>query len=425
LRNPGSLAPLFRRAPGRKNQSAGSNNRRKLRPMKIHTLAMLAAPILLAGCGAKAPAPPPPPAVGVAEVIERNIADFDEFSGRLEAVETVEIRPRVSGYIQSVNFGEGKEIRKGDLLFVIDPRPSQAALARATAELARATAQADLARGERVRADQLLAAHVISQDDYDRRVAAAREAEAAVQSAEAAVTTARLDLSYTRVTSPIDGRVGRAEITVGNLVNGGSNGGSATLLTTVVSLDPMYVYFEGSEQDYLRYGGMARRGERPSSRDYPNPIEMGLANEEGFPHKGHMDFVDNHVNPATGTIRARAVFDNKDRSLTPGLFARLRLIGSGLYKAMLVDDRSVGTDQDRKFVYVVDAGNKVEYRKVTLGPKSEGLRVVKDGLAAGDRVVVDGLQRVRPGMTVQPEKVAMNAANLPPGSTQAAAHADR
>jgi RND family efflux transporter MFP subunit len=362
---------------------------------------------LLAGCGPATPPPPAAPAVSVAEVLERNITDFDEFTGRLEAVETVEIRPRVSGYIQSVNFREGKEIRKGDLLFVIDARPAQAALERATAELARAAAHAELARNQLARAERLLAEHLISQDDYDQRLDATREAEAAQRSAQAAVTSARLDLAYTRVTSPIDGRVSRAEVTPGNLVNGGANGGSATLLTTVVGLDPMYVYFEGSEQDYLRYGGMARRGERPSSRDFPNAIEMGLANEEGFPHKGHMDFVDNRVNPGTGTIRARAVFDNPDRTLTPGLFARLRLIGSGQYKALLIDDRAIGTDQDRKFVYVVDGNNKAEYRNVTLGPKSEGLRVIKSGLKPGDRVVVNGIQRVRPGIAVQPENVAM------------------
>lgn len=384
--------------------------------MKISTAGWITATILLAACGPKAP-PAAPPTVSVAEVLARNITDFDEFTGHVEAVDTVEIRPRVSGYIEAIKFPEGKEVRKGELLFVIDPRPSRAALDKTLAELSRSRAHAQLTRHQLKRAEELLTGHLVSQDDYDQRVDAAAEAEAAVRSAEAAVTSARLDLAYTRVTSPIDGRVGRAEVTVGNLVNGGSNGGSATLLTTVVSLDPMYVYFEGSEQDYLKYGGMARRGERPSSRDFPNPVEMGLANEDGYPHKGHMDFVDNRVNPGTGTIRGRAVFDNRDRALTPGLFARLRLLGSGVYPAMLVDDRAVGTDQDRKFVYVVGPDNKVEYRNVTLGPRSEGLRVVKSGLHAGDRVVVNGTQRVRPGMTVQPEKVAMGAS--PPATTAA------
>jgi RND family efflux transporter MFP subunit len=389
--------------------------------MKTFHFAMLAGTLLAAACGPGAPPAPPAPAVSVAEVIARNVTDFDEFTGRLEAVDTVEIRPRVSGYIQSVNFREGKEVRKGDLLFVIDPRPSRAALERASAELARARAHAELARNQLSRAQRLLEGHVLSQEDYDQRVDATREAEAALRSAEAAVTTARLDLAYTQIAAPIAGRASKAEVTVGNLVNGGTNGGSSTLLTTLVSLDPMYAYFEGSEQDYLKYTVMASRGERPSSRDFPNPIEMALANEAGYPHKGHMDFVDNRINPGTGTIRARAVFDNQDRTLTPGLFARLRLIGSGRYPAMLIDDRAIGTDQDRKYVYVVGADNKVEYRVVTLGPKSGDLRVVKSGLQPGDRVIVNGTQRVRPGMAVQPEKVAMDAAYPPatPSTTPA------
>lgn len=379
-------------------------------PNWFRTLGLVGALALLAGCGPKAPPPAAAPGVSVATVIEKEITDFDEFTGRTEAKEFVEIRPRVSGYIQKVNFKEGKEISKGDLLFVIDPRPYQAVLEKAAAELARARTRAELARNEVVRAGKLLAAKAFSQEEYDERANALREAEAGIQGAAAAVEAARLDVAYTRITSPIDGRVSRAEITEGNLVSGGNAGAAnATLLTTVVSLDPMYVYFDGSEQDYLRYTGMARRGERPSSRDFPNPIEMGLANEDGYPHQGHMDFVDNRINPTTGTIRARAVFDNKDRTLAPGLFVRLRLIGSGKYQAMLVDDRAIGTDQDKKFVYVVTPDNKIEYRTVKLGPKTAGLRVVRAGLNHGDRIVVNGLQRVRPGMAVTPEKLAMGA----------------
>ena len=283
------------------------------------TLCLCGTLVLLAACGPKPPPTPPPPGVSVAAVIEREITDFDEFTGRTESPEYVEIRPRVSGYIRNVALKEGKEVRKGELLFVIDPRPYQAVLDKALADLARAKAQADLSSAQAARAETLLASKVLSREDYDERVNAKRGADAGIRSAEAAVEAARLDVAYTRITSPIDGRVSRAEITEGNLVSGVNAGAAnASLLTTVVSLDPMYVYFDGSEQDYLKYTSMASRGERPSSRDFPNPIEMGLANDDGYPRKGHMDFVDNRINPNTGTIRARAVFDNKDRTLTPG-----------------------------------------------------------------------------------------------------------
>jgi RND family efflux transporter MFP subunit len=377
----------------------------------------LRARLALAACGRAPPPAPAAPAVTVAPVVARQITDFDDYSGRVEATETVEIRPRVAGYIQKVNFREGKDVRRGELLFEIDPRPYQATLDKALADLAGAKSREELARLQSKRADELLGAHVISQDDFDQRVNNFHSAQAAVKAAEASVASARLDLGYTRITSPIDGRVSRAEVTLGNLVQGGGQA-QATLLTTVVNLDPVYVYFDGSEADYLRYTAMARRGERPSSRDYPNPVEMALADEEGFPHKGHMDFVDNHVNTNTGTIRARAVFPNPDRRLTPGLFARLRLIGSGQYSATLIDDRAVGTDQDKKFVYVVTPDNKVEYRSVVLAGHAEGLRVVRQGLTPGERIVVNGLQRVRPGMTVQPSAVATGdpaaAANATP-----------
>jgi multidrug efflux system membrane fusion protein len=361
--------------------------------------------LLLAACGPEASPPPPPPQVSVATVVAKDVADWDEFTGRLEAVQHVEIRPRVTGYIDRVAFEEGSEVRKGDLLFVIDPRPYQAELAKATAALARARTGAEYAATELQRAEGLLAERAISREEYEQRVSASRQAGASVQGAAADVAAARLNLSFTQITSPIDGRVGRAEATPGNLVQSGQN---ATLLTTVVSLDPIYVEFQGDEQVYLKYTEMSQRGERPSSRDARNPVLLGLASEDGYPHQGYMVFVDNQLNPATGTIRARAIFDNKDRKFTPGLFARVRLIGSGKYHALLVNDRAVGTDQDKKFVLVLGAGDLIAYRPVTIGRIVDGLRVVLSGLEPGETIVVNGLQRVQPGMKVAPTRIAMD-----------------
>ncbi|HEU4654970.1 MAG TPA: efflux RND transporter periplasmic adaptor subunit [Steroidobacteraceae bacterium] len=362
----------------------------------------------LSGCSSEAtPAPPPAPKVSIAAALERDVTEWDEFTGRLEAVQSVEIRPRVTGYIESVNFNEGGLVKKGDLLFVIDPRPYQAELDRAQAELTRAEAHAQLADNDLGRTQKLLSIKAASQEEFDQRVNAQREAHADVAAARAAVESAKLNLEFTRVTSPIAGRVSKAIVTPGNLVTGGS--GAASLLTTVVSIDPIYVTFEGDEQVYLKYTELARRGERSSSRDAANPVLMALANEEGYPHRGSMVFVDNQVDPRTGTIRARAAFDNKDAALTPGLFARVKLLGHNSYRAVLVDDRAIGTDQSQKFVFVVDAQNQVQYRSVKIGKLDEGLRIVLEGLAPGEKVVVNGLQRVRPGMQVAPELVAMDA----------------
>ena len=373
---------------------------------------------LLSACGKSDGQPaagsmPPPPPVSVAQVIEKEVKEYDEFSGRLEAVERVEIRPRVSGYIQSIHFVDGKEVKKGDLLFVIDPRPYQADLQKAEAELSASKSRAELSRSQMNRTAKLLEDKFISKEAYDERVSSMGEASANSRAAQAAVNAARLNLEFTQVRAPISGRVSRTEVTVGNLISGGQ-AGQASLLTTIVSLDPIYAYFDGDEQIYLKYGAMARSGERASSRDAANPIFMGLANETGFPHEGRMDFVDNKLDPATGTIRARAVFDNKERLFTPGLFARLKVIGSGSYKAVLINDRAVGTDQNQKFVLVLGKENKVDYRPIKLGPMVDGMRVVKDGLKSGEKIVVIGLQRVRPGMPVTPETVSMeNPVPLP------------
>jgi RND family efflux transporter MFP subunit len=373
---------------------------------------LLAALVGLSGCGADATATAqaPAPQVSVASALEREVTEWDEFTGRVEAVESVEVRPRVTGYVESVNFTEGSTVRKGDLLFVIDPRPYRAELSKAEAELSRAVARSELAASDAARSKSLVDIKAVSREEYDTRVNASREATANVAAARAAVDAAKLNLEFTRVTSPIAGRVSKAAVTAGNLVTGGSN--AATLLTTVVSLDPIYVTFEGDEQVYLKYTELARRGERQSSRDAANPVLMELANETDYPRHGTMVFVDNQIDPRTGTIRARASFENKDGFLTPGLFARIKLLGHNSYQAVLVDDRAIGTDQSQKFVYVVDAQSKVVYRPVKVGRLADGLRIVQQGLQPGETVIVNGLQRVRPGMVVAAERIAMDAREL-------------
>ena len=388
------------------------------RPISRAIVAALAASSALlavlgvSGCRSEATTAPetPAPQVSIASALERDVTEWDEFTGRLEAVESVEVRPRVTGYIESVNFTEGSTVRKGDLLFIIDPRPYRAELSKAEAELARAVARSELAASDAARSEKLVDIKAVSREEYDTRINASREAKADVAAARAAVDAAKLNLEFTRITAPISGRVSKAVVTAGNLVTGGSN--AATLLTTVVSLDPMYVTFEGDEQIYLKYAELSRRGERPSSRDAANPVLMGLANETDYPHRGEMVFVDNQIDPRTGTIRARASFSNKDGYLTPGLFARVKLLGHNSYHAVLVDDRAIGTDQSQKFVYVIDSQNKVTYRPVKVGRLTDGLRIVQQGLQPGENVVVNGLQRVRPGVVVAPERVAMDAREL-------------
>lgn len=376
----------------------------------------LIVPIVLAGCSRDAaqqqPAgPPPAPAVSVAEVIEREIAEWNEFTGRLEAVETVEVRPRVDGQIERVAFRHGAEVKKGDLLFLIDARTFRAEYDRAQAELARVRSQLELARIQLERAQRVVASGGVAKQEVDERAAAVKQYETQIAAAQAALESARLNVEFTEVRAPIAGRTSRAEVTAGNLVTHAS-----TVLTTIVSLDPIYLYFEGDEQVYLRYQDLARSGERPSSRLVRNPVFIGLSNEEGHPHEGYIDFVDNRLDPRTGTIRARAVFSNKDRTFTPGLFARVKLVGSGRYRAVLVNDRAIGTDQDRKFVLVVGADGSTQYRAVTLGPIVDGLRVVREGLKAGEVIVVNGLQRVRPGMPVKPTKVPMEPSREAPAA---------
>lgn len=371
--------------------------------------------IVVSACSSEA-APshgaPPPPEVSVAQVLQRDVTQWNDVTGRFAAVETVELRPRVGGYIERVAYREGDEVRKGQLLFVIDQRPYRAALAQAEANLERARSEARLARSQDARAQALIDAKAISREEFDTRKAATAQGDAGVRAAEAAVATARLDLQFTEVRSPIDGRAGRALVTTGNLAQA-----DGTLLTTVVSLDPVHVYFESDEQAFLRDGTTAQ-----------SRVRVGLADESGYPHEGVVDFVDNQVDPATGTIRARAVLPNPDRRFTPGLFARVQLEGDARAKALLIDDKAVLTDQDRKYVYVLGKGNQAVRKDVVLGRTVPGsspgqaLRVVESGLTAQDTVIVNGVQKVFfPGMPVVPKKVAMEGATSTQARTVAAA----
>ncbi|WP_275445713.1 MULTISPECIES: efflux RND transporter periplasmic adaptor subunit [unclassified Halomonas] len=340
----------------------------------------------------------PAPTVSVAQVVRQHITEWDEFTGRLEAPETVEVRPRVSGFVDAVTFEEGARVKKGDVLFVIDPRPYEVEVRRLEAQLQQARANADRANNEARRGERLKASNAISAELAEARTSAAQQARAEVAALEAALDAAQLDLSFTQVTAPIDGHVSRAEVTAGNLVTAGES-----VLTTLVSTDRVYAYFEADERAFLKYQELTRQGQRGQA----SPVYMGLANDSDFPHMGHMDFVDNRVDPQTGTIRGRAVFDNPEGRFTPGLYVRLRLVGSASYDAVLIQDTAVGTDLGRKFVLVLNEDGTVAYRNVELGPQLAGLRIVRSGLEAGERIVVNGLQRVRPGMPVTAETVPM------------------
>ncbi|HEY5801780.1 MAG TPA: efflux RND transporter periplasmic adaptor subunit [Burkholderiaceae bacterium] len=384
----------------------------------LTTAAVLAlsifAALLLAGCSEPAAqeAPPGPPPITVAAAIAKPVVETQEYTGRLEAVDNVQIRPRVSGFISEVRFTPGALVKAGQVLFVIDPRPYQLEANRLEAALLSARAKADLAKTELARADKLLAEKAIPQRDADEKSAAYKELDAAARAAQAALDTARLNLAFTRVHSPIDGRVSKAEVTAGNLVDGN------VVLTSVVSNNPIYASFDGDEATYLRAASLARAG-RGST------VRIGLANETGFPHEGKLEFVDNRVDPATGSVRMRALLKNPDAALAPGLFARVQLAAAGGKgdggDATLIAERAIGTDQDRKFVLVVGADGKAQYRQVTLGPVIDGLRVVRTGLNAGEKIVVAGLQRVQPGSPVNAQTVAMESVGKP----QAAASAEK
>jgi membrane fusion protein, multidrug efflux system len=359
----------------------------------------LASSALLSGCGTgtadTTPVAAPAPAVTASEVALREIHDWENFTGRLEAVETVEVRPRVGGFVESVNFEEGGRVAKGDLLFQIDPRPFRAEVDRLTAERSRAQAQLAVARSYGDRAERLLSQNATSQEEFERLAADAKVAAAQLASVKAALELAELNLSFTQVTAPITGRVSRAIVTAGNLVD------SSAVLTTVVSDDRLYAYFDVDEQTYLTHVSGSYDGA-------PGTAYIGLIDETGYPHPAALDFVDNQVDPDHGTIRARAVVDNPDGRFTPGLFARIQLVSQARHRAALVDDRAIGTDLGRKFVLVIDESSVAQYRPVEIGRSVDGLRVVTEGLSDGDVVIVNGLQRVRPGTPVSATKVAMD-----------------
>jgi RND family efflux transporter MFP subunit len=361
-------------------------------------VAIVAASLWVAACS-KPPVAMPPAQVTVASALARQVGDWDEFTGHFESVDAVEIRPRVSGFVQRVAFTEGAIVRRGDPLFYIDARPYEADVARAEAELEQAKTRAQLAQGEHERAQRLVATQAISREELDARSSGQAEGDAAVRAAQAALTTAKLNLDWTVVRAPISGRVGRAAITQGNLVQAGPP--AATLLTTVVSLDPIYVYFDSDEQAYLKYVAGSR------ARAAKLPVYVGLTNEDGFPHKGTLDFVDNQLDPSAGTIRVRALIPNPKQLFAPGLFARVRLEGTEQHAVTLIQDQAIGTDQDRKFVLILKPDSSVEYRPVTLGRLVDGLRVVNTGLKPGEDVVINGLMRVRPGMKVLAKRGTM------------------
>jgi membrane fusion protein, multidrug efflux system len=368
--------------------------------MRRGCLCSLALAALAAGCHGK-PAQGPVGKIAVSAPLEREVVDWDEYTGRVAAVQSVEIRARVAGYLQSVDFTDGQIVEAGALLFVIDPRPYRAAFDGATADLARQQSELQFARDEEKRAERLVARNAISQEEYESRTSTLHNSEAGVQAARAAVESARLNVEFTEIRSPLKGRIGHHLVDVGNLVNGGTTG--STVLTTVVSLDPIHCYFEADERAYLRYSDLDQKGTRKSSRNAPNPVLLQLADESGFPHRGHMDFVDNQLDPGTGTMQGRAIFPNPDLKLTPGLFARVRLLGSGRYRALLLPDSAILTDQSERFVLVLSPQHVVERRPVQVGRLVEGFRVIDQGVTPADSVIVSGLQGVRVGQTYDPD----------------------
>jgi len=370
---------------------------------------LLFAALSLAGCDRKpaAGAAPPPPSVTVAHPVQKVITERDEFTGRFTAVESVEVRARVSGFIDSVHFKEGQIVKQGDLLFIIDPRPYRNAVDQAKADVERAKARLEIASLDVQRAAPLVRSQSVTEREFDTRRSTERDAAAQVASAEAARKQAELNLEWTEVRAPISGRISDKRVDPGNLITGGATG--ATLLTLIVSIDPIHFVFDGAEADFLRYLRLAAAGTRPSSRDVQNPVTVRLADETDYKHQGRMNFVDNALNPKTGTIRGRAVFDNKDGLLTPGFFGRLRLFG-GEHEALLLPDSAILSDQSRRIVFTVAEDGTVGTKLVELGPIVDGLRVIRSGIASTDRIVIEGLQRARPGQKVTPEERKIEAA---------------
>jgi RND family efflux transporter MFP subunit len=378
------------------------------RHFRAGALSALGAITGLTGCSATPPggAPPAPMTVSVSVPVEREVTDHAEYTGRIAAVDSVEVRAHVWGYLDKVNFKEGALVKKGDVLFELDARPYQALLEQAKAKIVQDEAQLGYDEAEYKRNLGLVNSGAVTRSDLDK-TAAARAVDIANIAADKANVAAReLDVGYTKVVAPVSGRVSRYVVTVGNLIQSGDQAGG-TLLTTIVSVDPMYVYFDADEYTVLKVRQLIREGKARSARDVELPCWLGLANEEGFPHQGVLNFVDNQINPRTGTLRLRGVFPNKDDALAPGYFARVRINIGFPHKSLLVSDRAIDTDQGKKVVYVVDKDNKVASREVRLGAVHDGLRAVDDGLKPGERVIVSGLQQVRPGAVVEPKLVEM------------------
>jgi RND family efflux transporter MFP subunit len=360
--------------------------------------------LLMTACAQQQPtaAPPPPPKVTISQPLNREVVEWEEYTGRLEAVESVEVRARVNGYLQSIHFKNGATVKQGDLLFVIDPRPYQAELERARAELALANARLERASKDLARSQMLVRSRAVSQEEVDTRISDQRQAQESVQAARAMVNAAQLNVEFTQVRAPISGRISRNLVSVGNLINGGTT--QSTLLTTIVSLDPIYCYFEADERSYLKGIRQLRNGDRSTGRAGKQPVYVALTDEQGFPHQGSIDFWDNRLDQNTGTITVRAVLPNPDLLLAPGLFARVRVPAGDRYRALMLPPDAVGNDLSQQFVFVVDDQNLVQYRKVTPGPIIDGLRVIRDGLQPDDWVIVKGVQRAKTGAKVDPIK---------------------
>lgn len=359
--------------------------------------------MIISGCGNsdKSSTPPeqaPLPNIKIAQPLSQQVTEWDEFTGRVEAVNSVDIRARVSGYLDKVNFTAGSRVNKGDLLFQIDPKPFKAQLDFAQAELERAKSRHELAKNDLARAERLFQGKAISAEELDARSKGLQETGAAMHSAQANIDTARLNLEFTQIRAPINGRIGRELITAGNLVN--ANGADSTLLTFIVSTDPVYVYVDADERSALKYRRQARK-------DTPIPVELAVADETDFPHSGHLDYISPREDSATGTLTLRGIFANPDELLSPGIFARMRIRGGAPYPAVLLPDRAIGTDQAQRFVWVVNQKNETEYRTVTLGAAVGQSRVISEGLNAEEWVVIEGLQKLKPGSAINPERISL------------------
>jgi membrane fusion protein, multidrug efflux system len=379
----------------------------RMRPLpRASHVVMMALAAALAGCSEKPqPAATAALPVTVAQPVKRSVTDWDEFTGRFDAVEEVQVRARVGGYVTSVEFQDGAIVHQGDLLYVIDPRPFEAVADQAEGQLADAKAKIDLAKREFDRATTLNKTEAVSDSIVDQRRQALQSAQAAATQAEGIQKAAKLNIEFTHVMAPITGRVSRHLVSAGNLVQGSDNG-TSTLLTSIVTLDPIYIYFDMDEGTYQKNSRLWFEGRRPSSRDTPNPVQVTMTGETKPSHEGTINFLDNRLDLSTATLRSRALIKNADLSILPGQFGRVRLIGSSPYEALLIPDSAIATDQSRKIVFVVKPDDTVEARPVELGPLDEGLRVIRTGLKAEDRVIVEGIQRARVGAKVSPHAAA-------------------